>query len=126
MTGVQTCALPIFVSGVVIPALRLVRTIRKPFASTSTVITQISSMNDLVAVKYVVEKIVKLEGEQTLLGKDSVVLLMHAVVKAGVDLSAPLSCETIAEIRSVWLKHLVLSFPDQRMTDDDLERFGRW
>ena len=41
----------------------------------------------------------------------------------GIDLSAPLSREAVAEIRAAWLKHLVLSFPDQQMTDDDLERF---
>ena len=42
---------------------------------------------------------------------------------AGADLSAPLDTETVAEIRAAWLKHHVLAFPDQAMTDDDLERF---
>ncbi|MEL7041385.1 MAG: TauD/TfdA family dioxygenase [Pseudomonadota bacterium] len=41
----------------------------------------------------------------------------------GVDLTAPLNETTIAEIRAAWLEHLVLSFPDQAMSDDDLERF---
>lgn len=41
----------------------------------------------------------------------------------GVDLSEPLDIATIAAIRSAWLKHLVLSFPDQPLSDDDLERF---
>ena len=41
----------------------------------------------------------------------------------GVDLSAPLDTATIAEIRAAWLDHLVLAFPDQRLSDDDLERF---
>jgi taurine dioxygenase len=40
-----------------------------------------------------------------------------------VDLTAPLSDETVAAIRSAWLEHHVLAFPDQAMTDDDLERF---
>lgn len=44
----------------------------------------------------------------------------------GVKLSDPLSADTIAEIRSAWLDHLVLSFPDQPMTHDDLERFTRY
>ena len=39
------------------------------------------------------------------------------------DLTAPLGTETVAEIRSAWLEHHVLAFPDQAMTDDDLERF---
>ena len=42
---------------------------------------------------------------------------------AGADLTAPLDTETVAEIRAAWLKHHVLAFPDQAMTDDDLERF---
>lgn len=41
----------------------------------------------------------------------------------GVDLSTELSDETIAEIRTAWLQHKVLSFPDQDLNDDDLERF---
>lgn len=41
----------------------------------------------------------------------------------GVDLTAPLESETVAEIRAAWLEHHVLAFPNQAMTDDDLERF---
>lgn len=41
----------------------------------------------------------------------------------GVDLTAPLEAETIADIRAAWLDHQVLSFPDQEMSDADLERF---
>ena len=41
----------------------------------------------------------------------------------GVDLTKPLSDSDIADIRAAWLEHHVLSFPDQPMSDDDLERF---
>lgn len=41
----------------------------------------------------------------------------------GLDLSRPLSAEQVATIRAAWLEHLVLSFPGQTLTDDDLERF---
>lgn len=41
----------------------------------------------------------------------------------GVDLSQPLSADLIAEIRAAWLDHHVLAFPDQQLSDDDLERF---
>jgi len=41
----------------------------------------------------------------------------------GVDLSAPLADTDISEIRSAWLEHAVLAFPDQQISDDDLERF---
>ena len=41
----------------------------------------------------------------------------------GVDLTVPLSHEAVSAIRAAWLKHHVLAFPDQAMSDDDLERF---
>ena len=41
----------------------------------------------------------------------------------GIDLSQDLTDETIATLRAAWLEHLVLSFPDQALNDDDLERF---
>lgn len=40
-----------------------------------------------------------------------------------VDLAGPLAPELIAAIRAAWLQHHVLVFPDQALTDDDLERF---
>ncbi|WP_300380996.1 TauD/TfdA family dioxygenase [Henriciella sp.] len=44
----------------------------------------------------------------------------------GLDLSAPLDESTIAEIRTAWLEHHVLAFPDQKLSDDDLERFTQY
>ena len=41
----------------------------------------------------------------------------------GVDLTAPLTDEVVAAVRSAWLEHHVVAFPDQAMSDDDLERF---
>ncbi len=41
----------------------------------------------------------------------------------GVDLSQRLAPEIIAEIRAAWLDHQVLAFPDQILSDDDLERY---
>ncbi|MEL6694269.1 MAG: TauD/TfdA family dioxygenase [Pseudomonadota bacterium] len=41
----------------------------------------------------------------------------------GVDLTQDLDARTVDEIRAAWLEHLVLSFPDQKLSDDDLERF---
>ena len=41
----------------------------------------------------------------------------------GLDLSQPLDGATIAAVRAAWLKHHVVAFPDQHMSDDDLERF---
>lgn len=42
---------------------------------------------------------------------------------SGIDLTQPLSDAAIADIRAAWLVHHVLSFPNQVLTDDDLERF---
>lgn len=41
----------------------------------------------------------------------------------GIDLTQPLSPEHVGEIRAAWLEHHVLAFPDQAMSDDDLEQF---
>jgi taurine dioxygenase len=45
-----------------------------------------------------------------------------AVVR-GVDLSTPLDATTIGAIGDAWHRHHVLVFPDQRLTDDQLESF---
>ncbi len=42
---------------------------------------------------------------------------------SGIDLSQPLSADLVAAIRAAWLEHHVLAFPDQDLTNDDLERF---
>ena len=41
----------------------------------------------------------------------------------GIDLREDLSNSQILEIREHWLKHHVISFPNQDLSDDDLERF---
>lgn len=40
----------------------------------------------------------------------------------GVDLSEPLDAATVSEIRSAWMDHHVIAFPDQQLSDEDLER----
>ena len=99
--------------GVLLPALRyLQRPARSVLLPTTAIITQIQSLNELVTVKYVVEKIVKLDAEPSLLGKDRVVLLLHAVVKAGVDLKS-LRPQDVA----VSGNRMVLTLPSPRITD---------
>ena len=41
----------------------------------------------------------------------------------GVDLSKPLAPANVAAIRAAWLEHHVLAFPDQTLTDDQLEAY---
>ena len=48
-----------------------------------------------------------------------------AIVR-GLDLTKPLEAPVVTEIRAAWLAHQVLAFPDQPMTDTDLERFTRY
>ncbi len=43
----------------------------------------------------------------------------------GIDLSRPLSDEAFAEIRRLWLEHLLLSFPGQKLTDEQAYAFAR-
>ena len=47
-------------------------------------------------------------------------------IATGVDLSEDLSDEQVAELRSQWLQHKVLVFPDQVLSNTDLERFSRY
>jgi taurine dioxygenase len=42
----------------------------------------------------------------------------------GLDLTQALDEDTIEAIRAAWMEHHVLSFPDQPLSDDDLERFS--
>lgn len=42
----------------------------------------------------------------------------------GLDLSRELDDSTVQDIRKAWLKHHVLAFPDQRLSDAALERFS--
>ncbi len=42
----------------------------------------------------------------------------------GLDLSKALSQDTISKVRAAWIKHHVLAFPNQSLSDDDLERFS--
>lgn len=44
----------------------------------------------------------------------------------GLDLTQPVDAATIAAIREAWLAHHVLVFPDQPLSDDDLERFAEY
>ena len=44
----------------------------------------------------------------------------------GLDLTRPLDADTVAELRAAWLAHRVLVFPEQAMSDDDLERFSMY
>jgi taurine dioxygenase len=41
----------------------------------------------------------------------------------GIDLRTRIDDATVAAIRTVWLEHHVLAFPDQFLDDDELERF---
>lgn len=54
--------------------------------NTAAILQQVQSLNELVTVKYVIEKVVVLEDVKWY-GESRVLLLAHGVVKAGVDLS---------------------------------------
>lgn len=48
-----------------------------------------------------------------------------AIVR-GVDFSAPLTSDILKSIRSAWLEHHVLVFPEQNLSNDDLVRFAEY
>lgn len=47
-------------------------------------------------------------------------------VVTGVDISTELNEEVVSELREHWLTHKVLVFPDQEMSNSDLERFSSY
>ncbi|WP_411817534.1 TauD/TfdA dioxygenase family protein [Hyphococcus sp. DH-69] len=44
-------------------------------------------------------------------------------VVTDIDLTRPLTKQVVSALRTAWLEHHVLIFPDHAMSDDDLERF---
>jgi taurine dioxygenase len=43
-----------------------------------------------------------------------------------IDLTQPLDAATITAVRTAWLEHHVLTFPDQVLSNDELERFSQY
>lgn len=41
----------------------------------------------------------------------------------GVDLTQDISADLACELRAIWLENKIIAFPDQQISDDDLERF---
>jgi hypothetical protein len=90
--------------------------------NTATLLKQVQTLSQLVTVKYVMEKIVVLEGapkgvlEQFLPGESRVILVAHGVVKAGVDLSQlkPGDLQVLG-------KTIVLNLPPSQITDAYLD-----
>jgi len=61
---------------------------RLPGFNTTTVVTRIQTLSQLVTVKYVLEKVVVLEDVKWYpMSENRVVLVAHGVAKAGIDLS---------------------------------------
>ncbi len=54
---------------------------------TPAVVRQVQQMNDLVTVRYIVEKVIALKQDRVPLGSESILLLVQARVLAGVHLS---------------------------------------
>ena len=44
-------------------------------------------------------------------------------IVTGINLAQPVDADTVARLRAAWVTHGLLVFPDQALTDDDLERF---
>ena len=101
--------------------LPLIRPKPQKLAATANLLTQIQTLSQLVTVKYVVEKIVKLEGDPSLLplNQDQVIILARAIVKAGVDLS-----QLKPDDLNVSDKKITIFIPPAKITDcylDDLK-----
>ncbi|MDZ4799848.1 MAG: DUF4230 domain-containing protein [Bryobacteraceae bacterium] len=58
-----------------------------PFGDTNAVVVQIRQLNQLVTVRYTVEKVVAIEEPRPLLTAEKLLLVLQARIEAGVDLS---------------------------------------
>ncbi len=100
---------------VVLPLLK-----NKPpakIAATPNLVVQVQGLSQLVTVKYVIEKIVKLESEPALYGLlpgDRIIIVAHANVKAGVDLSQITADDLKVDDSR---KTLSLTLPPAKITD---------
>src|SRR5262245_15868602 len=93
---VETVMLKLKIAGAIILAILLCAlsayityTITKPSTvtifGTAAVLKQVQQMNELVSVKYVIEKVVGMKDEN-FFGKDQLLLIAHGIAKAGVRL----------------------------------------
>src|ERR1051326_458180 len=84
-------------------------------ADTPNLVLQVQGLSQFVTVKYVMEKVVKLESEPALYGLhpgDRIIIIAHADVKAGVDL-AQISPDDI----KVSNKKISLTIPPGKILD---------
>lgn len=91
------------------------------FAATPTVVQQIQSLNELVTVKYVLEKVVAYEDPKYFadlipLGENKLILLAHGVVKAGVNLSRLTNSDVVVSEGKI-----TLTIPPATLTDAYLD-----
>ncbi|MDB6129398.1 MAG: hypothetical protein JWM04_505 [Verrucomicrobiales bacterium] len=87
----------------------------KTLANTSTVITQIQNLNELVTIKYVLEKVVVWEDAKWY-GNNRVVLIANGIVKAGIDFK-----QMTAQDVQVNNQSLTLRIPHAIVTDAYLD-----
>lgn len=83
--------------------------------NTTTVVTQVQALSEVVTVKYVMEKVVILEDPRWY-GENRILLLAHGVVKAGIDLR-DLGPDDI-EITG---RKVTITLPVERITDAYLD-----
>lgn len=91
------------------------------FATTPTIVQQIQSLNELVTVKYVLEKVVAYDDPKYFadlipLGENKLILLAHGVVKAGVDLSKLTKSDVVVSEGKI-----TLTIPQATLTDAYLD-----
>lgn len=88
---------------------------RPRIANTTTVVTQIQALSQLVSVKYVFEKVVNLDDYKWY-GQNRLLMIAHGVAKAGVDLQKVTRDDVL--IRG---DHIAITLPRPVLTDVYLE-----
>src|SRR5690242_8129079 len=83
--------------------------------NTATILKQVQTLDDLVTVKYVLEKVVILEDVKWY-GENRVLLVAHGVVKAGIDLKRITPGDVTIDD-----KKIVMRLPPPQITDAYLD-----
>lgn len=79
---------------------------------TPALVQQIQKLNELVTVKYTIQKVIGLEEEKVPFGSEKVLLMVQATVKAGIDLSAITTQQVTCASNSVSIQ-----LPAPKITD---------
>jgi len=86
--------------------------VTRKIVDTPALVQQIQQLNELVTVKYTIQKVIGLEEEKIPFGSEKVLLMVQATVKAGIDLGTLTTQQVTCASNSVSIQ-----LPSPKITD---------